>query len=183
MKIHISSSWCLFLDRDGVINERIMGDYVKSVEEFEFKSGVLTALAKFKPLFKYVFVVTNQQGIGKGLMTEDQLTAVHNYMLDQVRIAEGDIAQVYFAPDMASPENKMRKPESGMALQAQREFVGVDFNQAIMVGDTDSDIVFGKRLGMKTVRIITDNEIIGVEADLTVDGLLDLVEYLEYERN
>ena len=183
MKIQVTPSWCLFLDRDGVINERIMGDYVKTIDEFKFRPGVLVALEKLNTLFQYVFVVTNQQGIGKGIMSATQLLEVHDYMESQVRQSNGRITKVYFAPDKASPTNNLRKPEPGMALQAQREFDGVNFHQSIMVGDTDSDILFGSRLGMKTVRIKTDDEPIGVEADYTINGLLELIELLEYERN
>ena len=173
MDISISSDWTLFLDRDGVINERILGDYVKNISEFHFREGALEAIKGFMPLFQYIFVVTNQQGIGKGIMTEGNLRDVHSYMIDQVTRMGGKIDKCYHAPDLAGEDNLLRKPKPGMALLAAKEFSGINFSRSLMVGDSDSDIVFGKNLGMKTVRIKTV-EPIGVEADWTCNSLLDL---------
>jgi len=68
-----NKSWTLFLDRDGVINERIVDDYVKNPSEFDFLPGVLQAIKIFTGVFGNIFIVTNQQGIGKGIMSEDDL--------------------------------------------------------------------------------------------------------------
>ncbi|TNE53031.1 MAG: HAD-IIIA family hydrolase [Bacteroidetes bacterium] len=167
--------WCLFLDRDGVINERIFGAYVRSVDEFKFLPGSLDAIAHFHQIFQRIFVVTNQQGIGKGLMTERNLHEIHRYMCEEIERQGGRIDQCYFAPELKSDPNNSRKPGPFMALRAQSDFPEVNFEKSIMVGDTDSDILFGKKLGMKTVRIRTA-EPISIEADLTVEHLNDLID-------
>ena len=59
---NIDDSWCLFLDRDGVINERLFGAYVLSKQDFNFKDGVLEISAELFSHFSHVFVVTNQPG-------------------------------------------------------------------------------------------------------------------------
>ncbi|MES2587738.1 MAG: HAD-IIIA family hydrolase [Bacteroidota bacterium] len=174
----IDSSWTLFLDRDGVINERKMGGYVQTVEEFKFLPKVEESIAYFTTIFQHIFVVTNQQGIGKGIMTECNLIDIHRYMCEKIEEKGGKISQCYFAPELKSLENSMRKPNSGMALLAKKDFPTINFEKAVMVGDTDSDILFGKNLGMKTVRIKTIEEI-NVEADLTVDSLDKLKEIWE----
>ncbi len=174
----IDSSWSLFLDRDGVINERIMGDYVKSVHEFNFLPNVPQAIAGFSSLFKHVFIVTNQQGIGKGLMTESNLLDIHDYMCQEVEKVGGKITKCYYAPGIESKKNQLRKPKPGMGLLAQRQYPEVDFEKSIMVGDSDSDIVFGQNLGMKTVRIKTV-EPARVEADITVNSLEELYKLLK----
>ncbi len=74
------NDWTLFLDRDGVINQRIVGDYVKSPEEFQFIDGVPESISILNGLFRYVIVVTNQQGVGKGKMTGNDVEAVHHFM-------------------------------------------------------------------------------------------------------
>lgn len=176
-KWNIDSSWTLFLDRDGVINERKMGGYIESIDEFKFLPHVLSSIVELSHYFKHVFVVTNQQGIGKGIMTECNLLAIHNYMVEAVQNEGGSISKCYFAPQLKSENSDMRKPNSGMALQAKVDFPTVDFSKSIMVGDSDSDIVFGTNLGMKTVRIKTI-EPIGVKSDLTLNGLNELVEYI-----
>jgi histidinol-phosphate phosphatase family protein len=179
LKWKIDNSWTLFLDRDGVINERLENDYVKSPDEFQFIAGSDHAIASLSNIFGWLFVVTNQQGIGKGLMTEGNLREIHRLMEQNVEDKGGKITKVYYAPGMASPDNYMRKPKPGMALLAQRQHKGVDFVKSIMVGDTDSDIIFGSKLGMKTVRIFSEIEEVKVEADITIGSLKELYNYLE----
>ncbi len=174
---NIDASWTLFLDRDGVINERIISGYVTSIEEFNFLPGVKEAIHVFSSVFQYVFVVTNQQGIAKGLMTERNLSDIHAYMQSEVGKVGGRIDKCYYAPGMASAKNELRKPKPGMAYLAQRQFKSIDFSKSIMVGDSDSDIVFGKNLGMKTVRVATV-EPIHVEADFTVKSLDEFSKWL-----
>ncbi|MDR1763306.1 MAG: HAD-IIIA family hydrolase, partial [Dysgonamonadaceae bacterium] len=110
----------LFLDRDGVINVHRPNDYVKSVEEFEFIDGAKEALKILAPHFRYICIVTNQRGVGKGLMTERQLAAIHSYMCDEITKSGGRIDKIYVctATDDADP---MRKPNPGMALQAKQD--------------------------------------------------------------
>jgi D-glycero-D-manno-heptose 1,7-bisphosphate phosphatase len=148
-----NKNWTLFLDRDGVINERKVGAYVSDWDDFVFTVGSLKAIEKFSHIFGRIVVVTNQQGIGKGLMTEKQLAEVHRLMLKTVDILDGRIDKIYHCPDLASSNSPNRKPEVGMALQAKTDFPEIDFAQSIMVGDSLSDMEFGKKLGMTTVFI------------------------------
>lgn len=141
----------LFLDRDGVINRQIMGGYVTSIELFEFLPNVLEALALLAKKYEYIFIVTNQQGIGKGIFSEDDLAKVHQYMLDEIARTGGRIDKIYVSPYKESENNPNRKPNIGMALQAKRDFPNIDFSHSIMVGDSFCDMQFGKNAGMKTV--------------------------------
>lgn len=177
---NIDPTWTLFLDRDGVINERIMGGYVTSPEEFVFLPKLPETIARLGKKFHRVIVVTNQQGIGKGLMTERNLLQIHTYMCDQVHLAGGRIDKCYFAPNLKGAEDDMRKPGPVMAELAKMEFPEIEFERSIMVGDTDSDILFGRNVGMKTVRVRTE-EPIGVEADLTTENLESFLKLLEHE--
>lgn len=155
-KIHINASSSLFLDRDGVINKRIEGDYVKAWDQFEFLPGVEDAIACFSKLFKNIFIVTNQQGVGKGQMSHDDIGAIHNKMIQEITEAGGRIDNVYYCPDLADSGSFNRKPNIGMGLKAKKDFPVVNFKNAIMVGDSISDMKFGKRLKMKTVFISSD---------------------------
>lgn len=179
-QLNIDSSWCLFLDRDGVINKRIMGGYVKHRSEFEFLPHVLGAIAEFSKLFQHIFIVTNQQGIGKGIMNEEDLKEVHQYMLETIHNKNGKISQCYFAPGLAGENNSLRKPNIGMGLQAKQDFPELDFTKSIMVGDSDSDIQFGMNLGMKTVRIKTVSDM-NVKADYTINNLFELTTLITYQ--
>lgn len=151
MNLKIDNTWSLFLDRDGVLNERLADDYVKTWEQFHFLAGVPEALKLLSGVFGHIFIVTNQQGIGKGLMSENDLNHIHNRLVTEVRNAGGKIDKIYHSPYLASVNHISRKPAIGMALKAKSDFSEIRFNKSIMVGDSLSDLIFGKRLKMKTV--------------------------------
>ncbi len=176
--IKIDNSWTLFLDRDGVINERIPKGYVMEPEQLILEVAVADAIAEFNELFARVVVVTNQQGIGKGLMTSSQLDAVHERLKAELALSGGHVDAIYHCPDQANTGSKCRKPEAGMAEQAKAEFPEIDFSKSIMIGDTITDLQFGKRLGMKTifVRTVEEEQTTDIEslADEKVDWLKDV---------
>ncbi len=174
---NLDHTWTLFLDRDGVINERVFGGYITKKEDFQFIPQVLEAVRKLTDFFHLTFVVTNQQGIGKGLMTERNLLEIHAYMCNEIHQEGGRITKCYFAPNLRDAEDDMRKPGPVMGELAKMEFPEIDFKRCVMIGDTDSDILFGKNLGMKTVRIKTE-EPIGIEADMTVESLNEFAKEL-----
>lgn len=182
MNLKIDKDWTLFLDRDGVINHRIWDGYVMKTSQLKLKDGVANAISRFNQLFVRVVVVTNQQGIGKGLMTDEDLKIVHDYLKAQLAENNAYLDAIYYCPELANTGSKCRKPESGMALQAQKDFPEIDFTKSIMVGDTASDIEFGKRLGMKTVYIKTEDETLSQETekkcDLVLNNLLELNNYI-----
>lgn len=149
----LDSSWTLFLDRDGVINTHIKGGYVTSLSEFEFIDGVLTSLPKLAQIVGRIVVVTNQQCIGKGILSEGELNEIHDHMVATIQNEGGRIDAVYFAPQLVSENSTMRKPNTGMADAAKEQFPEIDFTKSIMVGDSLTDMEFGRRKGMKTVHI------------------------------
>lgn len=153
MELSVDRHWTLFLDRDGVINERLPGDYVKRPEEFVFLPGVPVAIARLSGIFDRIIIVTNQQGIGKGVMGSGDLEIVHDLMIDGIIKAGGRIDKIYFSPHLEEEDNPMRKPNTGMALQAQKDFPEIDFKRSVMVGDSLHDMEFGRRLGMKCIFI------------------------------
>lgn len=146
----MDTSWSLFLDRDGVINKRIMDGYVRCPAEMVLLPHVQEAFRIFHTKFKHIFIVTNQQGIGKGLMTAQDLSQVHDRMLEQIGVP---VTHIYFSPFLAQENNIMRKPQIGMALQAKKDYPDVDFKQSVMIGDSESDMLFGMNAGMHTVFI------------------------------
>lgn len=153
MHLKIDKKWSLFLDRDGVINERLPGDYVKSWEQFHFIEGTLNALKIFSDRFNRILVVTNQQGIGKKVMSADDLLYIHTKMQKAVSDTGGRIDKVYYSPFLDSARHHSRKPSVGMGLMAKHDFRDIIFRKSIMAGDSPGDMLFGKRLGMNTVLI------------------------------
>jgi len=171
--------WSLFLDRDGTINRRIIDDYVKSISEFQFLPGALDAMVVFGSIFQHILVVTNQQGIGKDLMTHEDLKVVHDYMDVQVTEAGGRIDQIYYCPHLAIHDPSCRKPNPGMAIQAQGHFPDLNFRKSVMIGDSQSDIEFGARLGMYTVLVDEERKSVNYfGADCVVSSIKELSDHL-----
>jgi len=152
-KLKVDKSWSLFLDRDGVINKRLLNDYVKGWQEFEFMPDVLTTISKLSKIFGHIFVFTNQQGIGKGLMLENDLINIHNNMVKEIQVNGGKIDAVYYCPHLKSADCLCRKPSTFLLKKAQAEYQDICFSKAIMVGDMPSDIEFGKNIGAYTIML------------------------------
>lgn len=183
-KIQVTRDWVLFLDRDGVINERIPGEYITDFNQFRFLDGVLEFLEKASGIFKYIILVTNQQGIGKGIMTESELDLLHECMIREVRRCRGKIDAIYYCGDKSTQSNNRRKPKTDMAYWAREDFPDIDFMKSIMVGDSITDMDFGKRLEMQTVLVgeclgYTDQDVL---VDYVLEGLPDLLSVLECEK-
>lgn len=121
-----------------------------------FIEGVRESLAVFNGIFKNIFIVTNQQGIGKGIMSVSELEAIHQKMMEEIELSGGRIDKIYFCSDLATSGSMYRKPNIGMALMAKKEFPRLSLKQSFMAGDSLSDMKFGKRAGMKTVFIHSD---------------------------
>ncbi|MES2761252.1 MAG: HAD-IIIA family hydrolase [Bacteroidota bacterium] len=151
--LHIDKTWTLFLDRDGVINKKLEDDYVKHTTEFEFIDGTLNALRMLDPVFGTIVVVTNQQCIGKKIIYPEDLEIIHKNMMYEITYLKGRIDKIYYSPYLAAENHPTRKPGIGMALQAQKDFPAIDFTKSIIVGDSLSDMEFGRNAGMKTVYI------------------------------
>lgn len=143
----------LFLDRDGVINRRIIDDYIKTPQEFQFLDGVPEAMKCFATHFDVIVIVTNQQGIGKGLMTHEDFHAIMDFVHNEIHAAGGRIDDVFYCPYLKTEHPFTRKPNVGMGLQARKKYPQIRFKESIMVGDSLSDMEFGKKLGMHTVLV------------------------------
>ncbi len=166
---NIDKSWTLFLDRDGVINHEKHMDYIHTWDEFVFYDGVKEAMKIFNGIFGHIVVVTNQKGVGKGVTRAEDLALIHHNMIAAIEAAGGRIDKVYFCTDLedSSPD---RKPNPGMGLQANKEFEAINLSKAIMIGNTMSDMEFGRNLGIKTIFLPTTRP----EVD-TTDNRIDMV--------
>ncbi len=171
----------LFLDRDGVVNVRTPNDYVKTPDAWLPAPGLEEALRLVAIDFQHIIVVTNQAGIGKELMSEADLTAVHAKMFAFAATAGGRIDVVYHCPHRPQAGCSCRKPATGMAWLALRDFPDIDFSQAWMVGDSASDMLFGQSLGMRTVLIAGKEEeqekLSKMRVDFRFESLLDFAQF------
>jgi histidinol-phosphate phosphatase family protein len=150
----INSDWTLFLDRDGVINVEKNEDYIRNWDEFTFYKESLLALPILAHKFKTIVIATNQKGIGKGLMTHEDLGFIHQNMVDKIKEVGGRIDHIFYCPDLDN-DSPNRKPQPGMAFQAKEQFPTIDFTKSIMVGNRPSDMHFGRNAGLHTVFLAT----------------------------
>lgn len=178
-KLQIDESWTLFLDRDGVINEKIEDGYVTTWDEFKFKSDVHMSLRFLTKVVGRIIVVTNQQGVGKELMTKDDVNLIHDNMRAEIEENGGKIDRVYFCPDLAEKEPPCRKPEIGMGLWAKRDFPEIDFTKSIMVGDSLSDMRFGLTLGMHCF-LITPRKVDPSTGVIRINELFDVLSFITF---
>lgn len=144
------ASWCLFVDRDGVVNRRVEGDYVRSWREFEFLPGVPEALAVLAGWASATVVVTNQQGVGKGLMTDADLDDLHAHMLDALQDAGATVDAVLVCPHLATAGCGCRKPRAGLALGWLADHPAYEPELSVMVGDSESDLSMARALAAVT---------------------------------
>jgi len=149
----VQQDWTLMLDRDGVINRRIVDGYVTQWSEFEFLPGVLDAIGILAQRFKYIFIVTNQQGIGKGLMSMAEVDEIHDKMCEAIEAHGGRIDGILVCPQLATDPDNYRKPNPQMAFMIEDCAPDIDMQRTLMVGDSNTDIEFGHNAGCHTVFI------------------------------
>ena len=140
----------LLLDRDGVLNRLRPGDYVKTWDEFEWLPGALEALSEAARKFNRIFIVTNQRGVGRGVMKLDALQDVHSRMLDDITCAGGRIDGIYICTAV-SDEDPCRKPRRGMFDALLQEHPEVVPERTVMIGDSPSDMEFARNCGIRGI--------------------------------
>jgi D-glycero-alpha-D-manno-heptose 1-phosphate guanylyltransferase len=176
----IDNSWTLFLDRDGVINYEKKNDYIRNPKELKFYEGVLEAMKIFNEKFGKIVVVSNQRGVGREMMTENDLLEINNFLITTIESAGGRIDNIYYctAVDATDPH---RKPNPGMAFSAKLDFPEIDLTKSIMIGNRPSDMLFGKNAGIYTVYLATTHPETAFphpDIDLRFDTLIDFAKAL-----
>lgn len=142
---------CVFLDRDGVLNKEI-GRHVMKVEELVILEGVPEGLKRLKAAGYTLVVITNQSGIARGYYTEEVVTGCHELIQKTCDYA---LDYLYFAPlvDHISM-SLMRKPDSLMLEKGMAKF-NIDPAKSWMVGDKGSDLIPAKKLGIRTIQMMS----------------------------
>lgn len=140
----------VFFDRDGTLMEDTY--YCGDPALVRVYPGVPEALRRLKDAGFGIFVITNQAGIGRGIITEEQYHAVHAEFLRQ--LGPCLIDRTYYCPDAPGAFSPRRKPAPGMVLEAAADFA-IDLTQSWMVGDKCADIECGRRAGTRTILVLT----------------------------
>jgi len=172
---------CVFFDRDGVINKKALeGDYVKNWSEFKFLPNVKEAINRLNKAGFLVIIITNQRGIAKGLMTEEDLKDIHTKMIEELKKSGARIDSIYYCPHDEKDNCSCRKPKIGMFLKAKKDF-NIEMNESWLVGDSKSDILAGQKAGCKTILLyekLYENTILidkGIKYDFIVSNLEEAI--------
>ena len=149
----------IFLDRDGVINQKMPeGSYVRTIADFHLLPGVAEAIARLNRAGIRVIVVSNQRGIALGFYTADVVDSIHEHLQAELSRVHAWIDAFFYCPhDKNSCD--CRKPLPGLYEQASAKFTDITPGSSAMIGDSLSDIEFGRAVGMKTVWIAGPKEI------------------------
>ena len=172
----------VFADRDGVIN-RDRDDYVKSVEEFEFLPGALEALRRLREAGWRVVIISNQAGVGKGLIRHEALAEIDRLMRSQVSAAGGKIEATYYCPHRQEDGCDCRKPAPGLIRRASRD-LGIDPKDAVFVGDSARDVVAGQATLCRTVAVLSGSltaaEALALDPppDFVAEGLAEAADWI-----
>jgi D-glycero-D-manno-heptose 1,7-bisphosphate phosphatase len=162
--------------QDGVLNRKIEDGYVLDPSMLEILPGVPQAVAALARCFGSIVVVTNQRGIGRGLLSADDLGRIHARLLAEIGRNGGRIDAIFVCPHDLKDGCECRKPKVGLALRARAQIPSIVFERSVLVGDSDTDIRMEKALGMVTVRIAPGA---GASADgMAFPGLLEFAKFL-----
>ncbi|HEY1984420.1 MAG TPA: HAD family hydrolase [Terracidiphilus sp.] len=181
----------VFLDRDGVINQKMPeGEYVSAWKHFRLLPGAAEAIGKLKRAGLRVLVVSNQRGIALGFYAPEDVDYIHAQLQEKLNTDGAKIDGFYFCPHDKRVCN-CRKPLPGLFEQARSQFQDITAESSTMIGDSLSDIEFGRNLGMKTIFIegepnAREHQKPGASkaaelADQRFDNLLDAVNCLLQE--
>jgi D-glycero-D-manno-heptose 1,7-bisphosphate phosphatase len=162
----------VFFDRDGtlIVNQH----YLNDPELIVYLPGAFAALALLRDAGFQFVMVTNQSGIAKGIVSEENMHEIHRRMVEKFREHRIEFAGIYFSPHASDSNHEMRKPNPGMLLQADRD-LGVDFSKSWMVGDNISDVEAGHRAGCRSVYLETSGPLkasAGIKPDVQAPDLL-----------
>ena len=174
----INHSWTLFLDRDGVINHEKDKDYIHTWNEFKFYDGVTEAIKILSSTFKRIVIITNQKGVGKGLTKLEDLHTIHANMKQEIEAAGGHIDAIFYCSDLED-DSPFRKPNPGMGLQAVKQFPDIDLKKTIMVGNSISDMEFGRNLGVYTIFLPTTRPEVDLQDERIDSVYTNLFEFAE----
>jgi len=169
---------CVFFDRDGIVNESPGPGYVERWEDFHLQPGFVAALKVVAAKGCPAVVVTNQQGVAKGLYSEEELDSIHGNMRAQLRTHGVDVLDVFQCTHFAADGCGCRKPKPGMILDASVKH-GLDPAKSWMVGDSEKDVEAGQNAGCKTIRVCPHDE--ATKADFHVEHIDEVAGILERE--
>jgi len=144
----------IFLDRDGTLNPD--PGYISNIAHYKFYPFTIEALKKLAHVCDGFCIITNQSGIGRGLVKQKNLDEIHEYIRSEFEIHQIKLLDIYVCPDHPDHASSDRKPGTGMFTKASKKY-NIDLKRSMMIGDAGSDIEAGAKLEMDTMLVLTGN--------------------------
>lgn len=142
----------LFLDRDGVINRDKKGRYITKLKDIKIYPSAIEGL---KGIVGYhLIILTNQSAIGRRMMDLEDFKVIDRYIIKTLTTHKIYINATYFCPHIPEENCQCRKPKTGLVREAMDDF-RIDLKRSVVIGDKITDIELGKRLGIKTIMVLT----------------------------
>jgi histidinol-phosphate phosphatase family protein len=183
MSKHDPQRKIVFIDRDGVINVDLIGDYVKIWSEFSFETGALEAMRKLNDLGYAIIIISNQAGVGDRIFPEDALWDIHDKMLAEMERAGVSVLDTFYCLHGKNEGCGCRKPGTGLFEMAAGDYA-FDRSSTYFIGDKASDVQAGKAFGLKTIFVRTGHGRVdesklngGLKPDHIAENLLEAVRY------
>jgi histidinol-phosphate phosphatase family protein len=157
----------VFLDRDGVINKKASkADYIKKWEEFEFLPGAVEAIKNLSQKDYQIYIITNQPGIARGMMTKEDLETINLNMIWEIEKQGGKISGIHYCFHGWDDNCDCRKPKPGLLLKAAKENY-IDLTKTLFIGDDERDMAAGQAAGCKTVLIDASKNLLDIVKKLS----------------
>ncbi len=166
----------VFLDRDGVLNRRVVGGYVTRWSEFTLLPGVKHALRNLTDAGFQLVIVSNQAGVAKGQLSCDTLIMITRTALKEFQESGGIVDAAFFCLHQPSDNCLCRKPNPGLFERAMQQ-LPVDKAHSFMVGDSPADVQAGNAAGLRTI-LLTEQSVREVPASACATDLLQATEWI-----
>ena len=150
----------VFLDRDGVINEK-RNDHVKSINEFKIFSGVGNAIKLLRNKGYLVIIITNQSAIGRKIISEKKLDEIHTELKNYLNQHDAYVDSIYYCPHTPEENCNCRKPKPGLLIKATSDF-DIDLEKSYFIGDSESDLNAAKEARCKGILLENDQTLLEI---------------------
>lgn len=153
-------SKAVFLDRDGVINEK-RDDHVKNISEFKIFSGVGDAIKLLRDKGYLVIIITNQSAIGRKIISEKKLDEIHTELKNYLNQHDTYVDSIYYCPHTPEENCSCRKPKPGLLIKATNDF-GINLEESYFIGDSESDLNAAKEARCKGILLENDQTLLEI---------------------
>ena len=150
----------VFLDRDGVINEK-RDDHVKNISEFKIFSGVGDAIKLLRDKGYLVIIITNQSAIGRKIISEKKLDEIHTELKNYLNQHDTYVDSIYYCPHTPEENCSCRKPKPGLLIKATNDF-GINLEESYFIGDSESDLNAAKEARCKGILLENDQTLLEI---------------------